>query len=100
MKLTELEPRWIHPNVFVFKCPHCRRDWLACKNIVMPERDQWALFESVFGEWWNVSVVPMDVPCAWSIAGTDFATMTVAPSIDASKSGHWHGHITNGEIIP
>jgi len=28
----------------------------------------------------------------------DFHNLTLAPSIDASKSGHWHGFITNGEI--
>lgn len=25
-------------------------------------------------------------------------TLTLTPSVDASKHGHWHGFITNGEI--
>ncbi|MGH9524207.1 MAG: DUF6527 family protein [Terriglobales bacterium] len=35
---------------------------------------------------------------AWTIDSRDFASMTVQPSIDASASGHWHGHIKNGDI--
>jgi len=36
---------------------------------------------------------------SWNFeAGGDFNTLTVTPSIDASASGNWHGHITNGEI--
>jgi Family of unknown function (DUF6527) len=34
----------------------------------------------------------------WKRNGETFADLTLAPSIDASKSGHWHGFITNGEI--
>jgi len=107
MRLIDLEPRWIHPNVFVFLCPHCRKDLLACKDIQMSERDQWALFEKEFGEDWNTIVVPMNPDFAWSISGirpTDpraafIDNLTVTPSIDASASGHWHGFITNGEIV-
>jgi len=107
MKLIELEPRWIHPNVFVFLCPHCRKDLLACKNIAMSDGDQFALYEKEFGEDWNTLVVPCNPATVWSISGsvpTDiraaFPTdLTVTPSIDASASGHWHGHITNGEIV-
>lgn len=101
MLLAELEPRWIHPNVFVFLCPHCRKDFLSCKNAEMSQRDQWALFEKEFGEDWNTLVVPMNPDTVWTISSTepgDKETLTVTPSIDASASGHWHGHITNGVI--
>ncbi len=40
----------------------------------------------------------MKEDCAWTAASNDFDVMTVAPSIDASASGHWHGNITNGQI--
>jgi len=106
MKLTELEPRWIHPNVFVFLCPHCREYILACKNVPMTYAEQHALFEKEFGDDWNTFVVPMDEKCCWSISGTRPADpkaafvedLTVTPSLDASRSGHWHGFITNGEV--
>jgi hypothetical protein len=108
MKLTELEPRWIHPNVFVFLCPHCRKIFLTCKNVSMSSQEQYDLFEKEFGEDWNMLVVPSNPAVSWSISGsvpTDtkaaFVTdLTVAPSIDASASGHWHGRITNGECQP
>lgn len=33
----------------------------------------------------------------WRVtAGDTFQTLTVAPSIDASQSGHWHGFIQSG----
>ena len=107
MRLIDLEPRWIHPNVFVFLCPHCRKDLLTCKNIQMTIREQRELYEQVFGADWNMFVVPCDPDTVWSISGsvpTDrdaafITNLTVTPSIDASPSGHWHGHITNGEIV-
>lgn len=107
MRLTELEPRWIHRNVFVFLCPHCRKVMLACKNVEMSLKDQSKLFEKEFGKDWNMMIVRADPDCSWAITGSTPADpraafigdLTVTPSVDASKSGHWHGHITNGEIV-
>lgn len=106
MKLTELEPRWIHPNLFVFRCPHCRSVFLACKNVHMKMGEQFDLYEKEFGTPWSDMVVPADSDFSWAISGSIPADpksafagdLTVTPSIDASASGHWHGHITNGEI--
>lgn len=36
---------------------------------------------------------------AWARTGDEFSNMTLAPSIDASKHGHWHGHVINGDLI-
>lgn len=99
MKLTELEPRWLTPNVLAFQCPHCRKVILTCKNIVLSEQDQFDLFHGFFGEDWNIGTVPSSPACAWSFSGTDFASLTVEPSVDASSSGHWHGRIVNGEMV-
>lgn len=103
MTLLEFNPRWIHPNVFLFECPcGCkgtnRALLLSCKNIDMPSHDQFDLFANRLGEDWNMTVVPMKSDCAWTFSGTDFASLTITPSIDASASGHWHGCITNGNI--
>lgn len=97
MRLTELEPRWIHPNVFVFLCPHCRQWLLSVKNVQMSEKDQSALFEREFGEDWNTVVVLTRPGATWSIS-VSIDNLTVTPSVDASASGCWHGFITNGEI--
>jgi hypothetical protein len=109
MKLhEELEPRWIHPNLFVFLCPHCRQILLSCKNVQMSHKEQREIFEKEFGDDWPRIVVWSKPEQSWSISGTvpidtkaAFVTdLTVTPSIDASKAGHWHGHITKGEITP
>lgn len=106
MKLIDLEPRWVHPNVFVFLCPHCKSILLSCKNIEMSATAQRQLFEKEFGEDWNNKVIACRGNQAWTISGTipadpkaAFPTdLTVTPSLDASAAGHWHGFITNGEI--
>lgn len=107
MRLSELGPRWVHPNIFVFRCPHCRNVFLTCKNVEMTRQQTWDALEAGLGEAWNEIVVPPKPEMAWSISGTApsdpqqaFAeNVTVTPSIDASASGHWHGFITKGEIV-
>lgn len=34
----------------------------------------------------------------WQRAGDTFDVLTLAPSVDASASGHWHGFIQEGQI--
>ena len=35
----------------------------------------------------------------WAVAsGEGFVDLSLTPSVDASKAGHWHGFITNGEV--
>jgi hypothetical protein len=97
-RLSELSPRWIHPDVFVFKCPHCMQWWIPCKRIEMSSKAQYDLYEKEFGEDWNSLVIPVKESFSWKISGDEFDSMTVSPSIDASHSGHWHGNIANGEI--
>lgn len=62
--------------------------------------EQFELFEKEFGEDWNLVIAPCKEDYSWIISSRDFNTMTVQPSIDASKSGegHWHGHIKDGQI--
>lgn len=106
LKLTDLEPRWLSDNVFTFKCPHCvsggreKPYWLCCKNVAMDHREQFRLFyeNGGFARGNGFIVVPMRADAIWTWNTRDFATMSVTPSIDASPSGDWHGHITNGEI--
>ena len=92
MKLTELEPRWfvLHeggPRVgFTFQCPHCKESRLGV-----------AIHEA------GKTIIPEQEPDAhgpgyiWQMTGTDFHDLSLTPSVDASKFGHWHGMLTNGE---
>jgi len=100
MKLLELEPVWLRPGMFTFRCPCCRKVWLVCKNFATTDSEQLAVLEEHFGETHLADVEMARNDYAWSFTTGDFATLSVSPSIDASKSGggHWHGHITNGEI--
>jgi hypothetical protein len=98
MRLTDLEPRWYSTSGdarhgITFDCPHCPGSGtrLAIALHVDGTRfdpdptnpQQFAAGETV-----------------WSItAGSSFEDMSLSPSVDASKHGHWHGFVTNGEAI-
>lgn len=104
VKLTELDPRWLTPDVFIFRNPTGGNDWLTCKRVAMSMKDQQRLIygdhmdPSTKTEWVGKCVVMTNPDCAWKFDGNDFETMTVTPSVDASASGNWHGFITAGEI--
>lgn len=99
MRLVELNPRWYCVGSqsnrvgFTFQCPHCPTDAGTRLAVAVhldgtnmdpdPENPQ----QFAAGE--NI----------WSItSGDSFENMSLSPSIDASSSGHWHGHITGGKI--
>jgi hypothetical protein len=92
--------------MFVFRCPHCQKVFLTCKNVEMTRQVTWDILKNGLGKDWNEVVVPPKPEIAWTITGTRPSdpseafpdNLTVTPSIDASASGHWHGFITNGEI--
>jgi Family of unknown function (DUF6527) len=98
MKLTELSPEWITSNMFVFKCPHCQSVLLSVKNVVCTFHEEQQWFEAKYGQEWPMIIVPCKEDSAWTFSNSDFNTISVTPSLDASKSGHWHGFVTNGEI--
>ena len=113
MKLTELDPHWLSPDFFIFKAPTTFRpsgkpDWLTCKRVVMGHKEQRILVQGnddpqdgcVFEtRWTKESIVLCKDDCAWDFpANADFNTITVMPSLDASKSGNWHGFIRGGEV--
>ena len=91
MKLTDLDPRWVADGDgrrigVSFICPHCKPsggDYRLAVGFANP------IGSGPADDGWHVH---------WQRAGEAFETLTLAPSIDASKSGHWHGFITNGEV--
>jgi hypothetical protein len=97
MRLVDLEPEWLNQNIFVFKCPHCLKVWLSCKNVAIDRTAQCELFAARFGGDWTV--VPCKPEYAWKFESHfPFETISVTPSLNASAAGHWHGHITAGDI--
>lgn len=116
MKLTDLEPHIIlkdnTPIGITFKCPHCiinnieNYAWLTCfhqktDSVSRPFGQYYCIREALK----NVpnidysNIVPCRKDFAWTFSSNDFATLSITPSLDASASGHWHGFITNGEIV-
>jgi hypothetical protein len=100
MKLTDLDPRYYvngihpHPVGITFDCPCCKGSARAVRLAIALHLDgtnfdpdpsnpqQFAAGETI----WTIA------------AGDSFSDISVTPSVDASKNGHWHGFITGGEI--
>lgn len=99
MKLIDLDPHWYvleenGPRVgLTFLCPHCQQTHLA----VAFHHDGHAAMEDAYIR----AHFPGDPSkYIWNLNGQeDFGTLTLTPSIDVSKAGHWHGFITNGQIV-
>ena len=98
MKLTELSPEWLTPDIFIFKNPTGGSCWLVCKRVITTFEYQHELVYHEGSKWIGIPVVMAQQDYAWQFEGNDFNSLTVSPSIDASRSGNWHGFIRNGEI--
>jgi hypothetical protein len=97
MRLLDLDPRWYKleeggPRVgLTFECPHCRSTRLG---VLFHHLGREALEDGYIRAYHGGSDEHI-----WSLSGSDeLETLTLSPSIDASKSGHWHGFITDGVI--
>lgn len=113
MRLTDLNPRWLaeegrHGQGVTFDCPCClgRPNGVRLAAAFTPTLDGgpaigldpkrlWPALWPPKGEP-NVTTVPPGIH--WQRSGDTFETLTLSPSIDASRAGHWHGFITNGEV--
>jgi len=89
VRLTELNPKfWSEPSKqrglgLIFRCP-CRP---GCTFLIP------VAFKNPVG-----GGEPCNDEHLWQREGETFETLTLSPSIDASKMGHWHGWIKNGEV--
>jgi hypothetical protein len=99
MRLVELNPRWYTatglpgPAGMTFDCPHCRAQRLgvAFHHLGREAIEDAEIHAHIAGMF-----------SIWTISGEhdgSFDGVSLSPSVDASKVGHWHGFITNGEII-
>lgn len=99
MRLTDLDPEWLTPDMFLFRSPTGCGDLLTCKRVPMGRKEQCTTICGFADGKYRGETVVCTVPeMAWTFEGNDFSTLTVMPSIDASASGNWHGFIANGEI--
>lgn len=108
----------------VFRCPHCQKTWIAVP--FNPPLDGGAPFDvgggqsHRIGALWRILYGDLDVKVergtvrpgavlqvgaevippgmVWARAGGDsFDSLTLSPSVDASRIGCWHGFVQNGE---
>jgi hypothetical protein len=114
MRLTDLKPKWIQPGNWAelapplyiglsFLCPHCPHT--ACPTCGSSDTRSKRLFinfwppidpENARGrmfEW------PEPTHRIHTRTGDTFETLTIEPSIGFENIGHWHGRITNGDIV-
>jgi hypothetical protein len=107
VRLVDLAPRWFDvPGLgtdkdgITFLCPHCQEVRLGVQfanpvqggvGVLMSNKDKLRHVHELG---------TFDVPPGylWQRDGETFETLTLTPSVDASKSGHWHGSISNGGI--
>lgn len=109
MTLRELQPRWFATQAgrrgqgISFLCPHCRavRLGVAFANPLdgkppdpQTGKGKWIIRHVHYTKLFDV---PPGGPL-WTRIGTTFDDLTLMPSVDCSKSGHWHGFITNGKV--
>ncbi len=115
MRLTELEPRWFDvPGIgtdkdgvaFLCPCASCianpsKRTRLAAQfaNPVGADPKPLMSLEDKLRHAHELGTFDVPPGYLWKRTGETFETLTLSPSVDASASGHWHGHITDGEVI-
>ena len=110
MRISELNPKWIGIDGQLyglngkalcgirFNCPHCgERLAVMFKPFIDPNNlyrnVAWAFPDAPNPNTGEVSSIKF-----WDRTGDTFENLTLAPSIDCSASGHWHGFIKNGEV--
>jgi hypothetical protein len=114
MRLIDLNPRWfgLPPALkqgLTFDCPCCCNTDRAVRLAVpfvnpidgsapisLEPKILWPLLCPPPTAEGQVTVPP---GFHWTRTGETFDVLTLSPSVDASKSGHWHGHIMAGGIV-
>ncbi len=126
-RLTDLRPRWgidadiviggvlrhdenRHGMAVTFDCPHCMK-CPTCADLATYQTPDGRLWCSRAHSWraqrlgvWFANPIDGlpptdDAERLWQRTGDTFETLSLSPSIDASARGHWHGCITDGEVM-
>lgn len=118
MRLVDLKPKWMRQNgeavAIIFLCPRCVvgkcprkvQTWLTCTFQAIDHHVQRDMIRCAIeadpDDFLATDTEDHDVVgckvLAWKRSGKVLETITITPSLDASPAGHWHGHITNGQI--
>jgi hypothetical protein len=98
VKLIDLDPAWLSPDVLVFRSPAGSGDLITAKRVPMPTPEQYALVYENNPQYIGRTVVMTRPDQVWALEGDSFENLTLHPSVDHSASGNWHGWVRNGEI--
>lgn len=109
MRLTDLKPRFWGDGIrqlgVTFLCPHCQDVRLGIAFANPPDGGPPSPVVTDAGMPKMIrdhihDTRTFDVPPGflWQRSGETFDVMSLSPSVDASKSGHWHGCVTNGDV--
>lgn len=95
MRLSDLNPRGLGAKGYIgrvgisFDCPCCLNTDRAIRLAVY-------FISNVIDD--HGKAIHLNDK-AWNVFNPqDYEAITISPSIDASKHGHWHGFIINGNI--
>ena len=95
MRLSDLDPHWFVLEDggsrvgLTFLCPHCQQERIG---VSFHHRGREAIEDQY------IHAHSPSTDHIWTLDGAGFDDCSLTPSVDASKSGHWHGYVTNGEI--
>jgi hypothetical protein len=83
-----------------FLCPHCRQRRLGIQfaNPVGGQATPPMTQKEKRLHIHELRTFDIGMSTVWQRTGETFDDLTLSPSVDASASGHWHGHVTNGEV--
>lgn len=109
MKLIDFAPHWISFPIVAdnvkffygisFLCPHCEHSPCPMCGQQRGKRIAVSFWPPIDPDGWESKITPINHDKFHKrIAGEKFVTLSLLPSI--AIEGHWHGHITNGEILP
>ncbi len=100
MLLVDLDPQWITAGEqlgidgITFWCPHCRLIRLGVWFRVPVVDAKHMVFQP---DW--IGYMSNHVGPYWDRQGVTFDKLTLKPTVDASRLGHWHGWIRDGEVV-
>lgn len=98
MRLSDLHPKWLSPDVLAFDCPKCLngRDRVTIKAVPMNHEEQLQLFRRKLRKG-GLYCHPCKAETCWTFTNADdFELISATPSLNIE--GHWHGFVTNGEV--
>jgi hypothetical protein len=122
VRLVDLHPEWWAPPcrrgvAVVFDCPHCVATAVKHPSCIgapygftrlccsVTPLDGGAPFLAENDTLLAAGLKPSEMPwcvdsgIVWARTGDTFETLTLSPSVDASRAGgHWHGFISAGAI--